>query len=111
MAVEAAVAVVSGILARSITLIAFGLDGVIELASAGVLIWRLSSELRFGREVAESAKRNRTADRRRFAVCPRRLCRRGGRPEHVARRGHCILVARSSGCRAGDPDHARIGAA
>ena len=57
MAVEAAVAVVSGILARSITLIAFGLDGVIELASAGVLIWRLSSELRFGREVAESAER------------------------------------------------------
>ena len=33
------------------------LDGVIELASAGILIWRLSSELRFGREVAESAER------------------------------------------------------
>jgi hypothetical protein len=37
MAVEAAVAVASGIAARSITLIAFGLDTVIELASAGVL--------------------------------------------------------------------------
>jgi divalent metal cation (Fe/Co/Zn/Cd) transporter len=53
MAVEAAVAVASGIAARSITLIAFGLDSVIELASAGVLIWRLSSELRLGREVSE----------------------------------------------------------
>jgi divalent metal cation (Fe/Co/Zn/Cd) transporter len=57
MAVEAAVAVVSGIAARSITLVAFGLDSVIELASAGVLIWRLSAELRFGREASEGAER------------------------------------------------------
>jgi len=57
MAVEAAVAVASGIAARSIILIAFGLDSVIELASAGVLIWRLSRELRFGREVSEAAER------------------------------------------------------
>jgi divalent metal cation (Fe/Co/Zn/Cd) transporter len=57
MAVEAAVAVASGIAARSIILIAFGLDSVIELASAGVLIWRLSCELRFGREVSEAAER------------------------------------------------------
>jgi divalent metal cation (Fe/Co/Zn/Cd) transporter len=57
MAVEAAVAVASGIAARSITLVAFGLDSVIELASAGVLIWRLSAELRFGREVSEGAER------------------------------------------------------
>jgi divalent metal cation (Fe/Co/Zn/Cd) transporter len=57
MALEAAVAVASGIAAHSITLIAFGLDSVIELASAGLLIWRLSSELRFGREVSEGAER------------------------------------------------------
>jgi divalent metal cation (Fe/Co/Zn/Cd) transporter len=57
MAVEAAVAIASGIAARSITLIAFGLDSVIELASAGVLIWRLSAELRFGREVSEAAEK------------------------------------------------------
>lgn len=57
MAVEAAVAVASGIAARSITLVAFGLDSVIELASAGVLIWRLSAELRCGREVSEAAER------------------------------------------------------
>ena len=57
MAVEAAVAVASGNEAHSITLMAFGLDSVIELASAGVLIWRLSSELRFGRAVSEAAER------------------------------------------------------
>jgi divalent metal cation (Fe/Co/Zn/Cd) transporter len=57
MVVEAAVAIASGIAARSITLVAFGLDSVIELASAGVLTWRLSRELRFGQEVSEAAER------------------------------------------------------
>ena len=57
MAVEAAVAVASGIAANSVTLIAFGLDSVIELASAGVLIWRLSQELRFGQDVSEGTER------------------------------------------------------
>ncbi len=57
MAVEAAVAIASGIAAHSITLVAFGLDSVIELASASVLIWRLAQELRFGREVAEATER------------------------------------------------------
>jgi divalent metal cation (Fe/Co/Zn/Cd) transporter len=57
MAVEAGVALASGIAARSISLTAFGLDSLIELGSAGVLIWRLSSELRFGREVSEKAER------------------------------------------------------
>jgi divalent metal cation (Fe/Co/Zn/Cd) transporter len=52
MAVEAVVAVASGLTANSISLLAFGLDSVVELASAGVLIWRLSNELRFGREVS-----------------------------------------------------------
>src|SRR5438105_14945521 len=57
MAVEAAVGIVSGIAARSIRLVGFGLDSVIELASAGILIWRLSLELKFGREVSEGAER------------------------------------------------------
>lgn len=57
MAIEAAVAAASGVAARSITVIAFGLDSLIELASAGVLTWRLSSELRLGREVSEAAER------------------------------------------------------
>ena len=41
MVVEAGVAIGAGIAARSITLLAFGIDGVIELASAGMLIWRI----------------------------------------------------------------------
>src|SRR5271166_1297054 len=43
--------------ARSISLIAFGLDSLIERASAGVLIWRLDVELRRGQSVAEMAER------------------------------------------------------
>jgi hypothetical protein len=39
MSVEAVVAVGSGVTAGSLVLIAFGLDSLIELASAGVLIW------------------------------------------------------------------------
>ena len=38
MVIEASVAIGSGIVARSVTLIAFGIDSVIELVSAGVLI-------------------------------------------------------------------------
>jgi hypothetical protein len=41
MTVEAIVAITSGISAHSIILTAFGIDSLIELASAGVLIWRL----------------------------------------------------------------------
>lgn len=39
--VEAAVAISSGIAARSIALVGFGLDSVIECAAAGALYWRL----------------------------------------------------------------------
>lgn len=53
MAIDAVVAVASGIVARSIILIAFGLDSVIEPSSARVLIWCRSSELRFCREISE----------------------------------------------------------
>jgi hypothetical protein len=45
MVVEAGVAIGAGIAARSVTLLACGIDSVIELASAGVLIWRLTIEL------------------------------------------------------------------
>ena len=57
MVVEAVVALASGVMARSISLIAFGIDSLIELASAGVLIWRLTVELRRGQSVAEAAER------------------------------------------------------
>ena len=57
MTVEAAVAIFSGIAANSLTLVAFGIDSVIELASAGILVWRLTVELRHGQMLAESAER------------------------------------------------------
>jgi divalent metal cation (Fe/Co/Zn/Cd) transporter len=56
MTVEAAVAIASGIAANSLTLVAFGIDSVIELASAGILVWRLTVELRRGQMFAESAE-------------------------------------------------------
>jgi divalent metal cation (Fe/Co/Zn/Cd) transporter len=57
MTIEAAVAIGSGVAADSLTLTAFGIDSLIELASATVLIWRLTVELRHGRTFAESAER------------------------------------------------------
>jgi divalent metal cation (Fe/Co/Zn/Cd) transporter len=57
MIVEAAVAIGSGIAAGSLLLLAFGIDSLIELASAIVLIWRLDVELRRGEVFAEDAER------------------------------------------------------
>ncbi len=57
MVVEAAVAIGAGLAAHSLLLLAFGIDSVIELVSAGVLLWRLSVELRHGREFSEEAER------------------------------------------------------
>ncbi len=57
MVIEAVVAIGSGIAAHSITLTAFGLDSVIELISAAVLIWRLGVELKHGKEFSETAER------------------------------------------------------
>jgi divalent metal cation (Fe/Co/Zn/Cd) transporter len=56
MVIEAAVALWSGYTSHSITLLAFGLDSVIELVSAGVLVWRLTIELRHGQVFSESAE-------------------------------------------------------
>jgi divalent metal cation (Fe/Co/Zn/Cd) transporter len=53
---EAVIAIASGIAAHSISLTAFGIDSLIELASAGVLIWRLSVELKHGRAFLEAAE-------------------------------------------------------
>lgn len=57
MVVEAAVALWAGLHAGSISLLAFGIDSVIEIASAGVLLWRLTVELRRGAAFAASAER------------------------------------------------------
>ena len=56
MLIEAAVAIGSGIAAHSLSLIAFGADSLIELASAGVLLWRHDVELRQGVEFPESVE-------------------------------------------------------
>jgi divalent metal cation (Fe/Co/Zn/Cd) transporter len=57
MLIETAVAFGSGLAAHSLTLIAFGADSVIELLSACVLLWRLSVELRQGKEFSEATER------------------------------------------------------
>jgi divalent metal cation (Fe/Co/Zn/Cd) transporter len=43
--------------AGSLVLVAFGLDSVIELASASVLIWRLNFELRHGQKFSKHTER------------------------------------------------------
>jgi divalent metal cation (Fe/Co/Zn/Cd) transporter len=57
MVVEAVVALAAGIAVGSLVLVAFGLDSVIELMSAGVLVWRLSVELKRGQSFSEDAER------------------------------------------------------
>jgi divalent metal cation (Fe/Co/Zn/Cd) transporter len=57
MTIEAVVALASAWAAGSIVLAAFGLDSLIELASAAVLLWRLSVELRHGQQFSERAER------------------------------------------------------
>jgi divalent metal cation (Fe/Co/Zn/Cd) transporter len=57
MTIEAVVAIGAGLAAGSLVLMAFGLDSLIELASAGVLIWRLTTELRRGERFSEEAER------------------------------------------------------
>jgi divalent metal cation (Fe/Co/Zn/Cd) transporter len=70
MTVEAIVALGAGVAAHSISLTAFGIDSLIELASAGVLVWRLSVELKHGRSFSEDAERtaSRTAGLLLFAL-------------------------------------------
>ena len=57
MTIEAAVSIAAGLTAGSLVVLAFGLDSLIELASAGVLMWRLSVELRHGQKFSERAER------------------------------------------------------
>jgi divalent metal cation (Fe/Co/Zn/Cd) transporter len=44
MVIEAAVAIGSGLIAHSLSLVAFGADSIIELIAGGVLLWRLTIE-------------------------------------------------------------------
>jgi divalent metal cation (Fe/Co/Zn/Cd) transporter len=56
MVVEMAVALWAGVTAHSVSLIAFGVDSCIELASAGVLLWRLTVEIKQGQDFSEAAE-------------------------------------------------------
>src|SRR5882762_5334434 len=42
---EALVSIISGLIAGSVSLIAFGLDSVVEVASGSALLWRLHHDL------------------------------------------------------------------
>jgi hypothetical protein len=42
---EAVVAITAGVIAASIAVVGFGLDSVIELVSASVVIWQLRGEI------------------------------------------------------------------
>jgi divalent metal cation (Fe/Co/Zn/Cd) transporter len=57
MILEAGAAIVAGLAAHSLSLVAFGIDSVIELMSAAVLLWRLAIELKRGREFPETVER------------------------------------------------------
>jgi hypothetical protein len=59
MVVEGVVALGAGLAAGSLTLMAFGLDSAIELASAGVLMWRLNVELRAVRYIDRGSAEQR----------------------------------------------------
>ncbi len=50
MTVEAAVAIISGIVASSIALVGFGLDSVIEFFAAAIVIWQLRGTVSEERE-------------------------------------------------------------
>jgi divalent metal cation (Fe/Co/Zn/Cd) transporter len=56
LAIEAVVAIWSAVQANSLSLLAFGVDSLIELASACVLLWRLTVEVRRGQEFGEAAE-------------------------------------------------------
>lgn len=57
MIVEATVATLAALAAHSLSLLAFGADSIIELISAGVLLWRLTLELKHGHAFSERAEK------------------------------------------------------
>ena len=61
MVVEVVGSVVTAVGAGSVVLLAFGLDSLVELASAGVLIWRLRLEFRGGTEEQTESVERRAA--------------------------------------------------
>lgn len=60
MLIEASVAITVGFATRSVSLQSFGIDSIIELLAAGVLLWRLLTEQRGG-DTAAIERAERTA--------------------------------------------------
>jgi hypothetical protein len=60
MTVEAGVAIVAALIAGSVALLGFGLDSLIELASAGTILW-LYTDSRSGSDAAERRAQQRIA--------------------------------------------------
>ncbi len=58
---EAIVAIVAGIIAGSIALVGFGLDSIIEIVAAGMLLWRLRLELQGQKTMEEHTIAERRA--------------------------------------------------
>jgi divalent metal cation (Fe/Co/Zn/Cd) transporter len=56
MTIEAAIAIGAGVAAHSLSLVAFGADSVIELVSAGVLLWRINVEIKHGDIFSEAVE-------------------------------------------------------
>jgi divalent metal cation (Fe/Co/Zn/Cd) transporter len=57
LVIEAVVTIAAGVAAHSLSLLAFGIDSVIELISAFMLLWRLGIERRHGAALSERAER------------------------------------------------------
>ncbi|MDE2227908.1 MAG: cation transporter [Alphaproteobacteria bacterium] len=56
MSAEGAIGLWAGVTARSLSVLAFGVDSVIELISAGVLLWRLMVEIKRRESFAEATE-------------------------------------------------------
>lgn len=57
MVIEAGAGIGAAVVAHSLTLLAFGVDSLIELASAALLLWRLNVELVRGDQFSEKTER------------------------------------------------------
>lgn len=94
MTIEAAVSVGSGMAAGSLSLIAFGVDSIIELASAVILMWRLTVELRQGDEFSEVIEQRARKIAGLAPLCASRLRRRQRRIWALAGSGPGALGSR-----------------
>jgi divalent metal cation (Fe/Co/Zn/Cd) transporter len=57
LTIEGTVAIVAGVMAGSVALIAFGLDSAIEGVASGVIIWRFSGSRMFSERAEQRAQR------------------------------------------------------